>query len=86
MNKFKESLKAVEKNYKNIGRKLEFKDKIALAVYMAIQDIETQNSQEEFIKTEYMMNINKVICNYEELKPILTEYFEKKKRKEKWER
>ena len=65
---------------------MEFKDKIALAVYMAIQDIETQNSQEEFIKTEYMMNINKVICNYEELRPILTEYFEKKKRKEKWER
>ena len=64
----------------------EFKDKIALAVYTAIQDIETQNSQEEFIKTEYMMNINKVICDYEELRPILTEYFEKKKRKEKWER
>ena len=65
---------------------MEFKDKIALAVYIAIQDIETQNSQEEFIKTEYMMNINKVICNYEELRPILTEYFENKKRKEKWER
>lgn len=86
MNEFKESLKVVEEDYKNKGRKLEFKDKIALAVYTAIQDIETQNSQEEFIKTEYMMNINKVICDYEELRPILTEYFEKKKRKEKWER
>ena len=86
MNEFKESLKVVEEDYKNKGRKLELKDKIALAVYTAIQDIEPQNSQEEFIKTEYMMNINKVICNYEESRPILTEYFEKKKRKEKWER
>lgn len=86
MNEFKESLKVVEEDYKSKGRKLEFKDKIALAVYMAIQDIEPQNSQEVFIKTEYMMNINKVICNYEELRPVLTEYFEKKKRKEKWER
>lgn len=64
---------------RNSGRKLEFEDKIATAVYMAILDVKAESKEEEMKKMEYMMNINKIICNYEELRPILTEFFERKK-------
>jgi len=64
---------------RNNGRKLELQDKIASAVYMAILDIETENAEEEMKKKEYMEIINKTICNYEELKPILNEFFSRKK-------
>lgn len=91
MNKFKESLRvelidSVEEQYKKQGKKLEFKDKVALAVYDAILDVPVQNQEEMLMRTEMVMNINKYICNYEELRPVLTRYFEEKSRKEKWER
>ena len=41
MNEFKERLRAVENIYKKQGHELGFKDKIALAVYNAILDVET---------------------------------------------
>lgn len=63
---------------KNNGRKLELQDKIASAVYMAILDIETENAEEEMKKREYMEIINKTVYNYEELKPILNEFFQEK--------
>lgn len=60
------------------GRKMEFQDKIATAVYMAILDVKTETKEEEIRKKEYMDKINKFICNYDDLKPILDEHFEKK--------
>ena len=64
---------------KNSGRKMGFEDKIAVAVYMAILDVKAENKEEEKKKMEYMIDINKVICHYEELKPILNDFFESKK-------
>lgn len=84
MNNFKESLKLVQDTYKKQGHRLEFKDKVALAVHNAILEIETENQEEDIMKKEYLMNLNKIICNYEELRPILTRYFENKRNK--WER
>lgn len=78
-NETMEQIHAVEKAYQKQGRKLEFRDKIALAVYNAILDLEPQNIDEKIMQTEYMMNLNKIICNYEELRPLLTKFFENKK-------
>lgn len=67
------------KSIKNNGRKLELQDKIATAVYMAILDVEVDTEDEKIKKMEYINNINKIICNYEELMPIFTDYFERGK-------
>ena len=64
-------------NIKNNGRKLELQDKIATAVYMAILDVEVDTEEEKNKKMEYINNINKIICNYEELMPIFRDYFER---------
>lgn len=79
-NKTIQKINAVEKEYKKSSRKLEFKDKIALAVYSAIEEVEVSSKEEEIQRLEYMMNINKILCNYEELRPILTQYFKKSER------
>ena len=71
----KERLSSISEVYKKSGRELEFRDKIATAVYMAILDVDTENQEEEAEKMEYMNNINKIIYNYEELKPIISEFF-----------
>lgn len=73
------SIKAVEKTYEKLGKKLEFRDKVALAVFNALNDLEVTNEDEKIEKLEYMINLNKIICNYEELRPILSSFFIKKK-------
>ena len=73
-----ERLDLINQEYKKSGRKLEFKDKIATAVYMAILDIETENDQEEIKKLEFMDILNQIICNYEDLKPIISKYLKKR--------
>ena len=75
----KERLSAISEVYRKSGRKLEFRDKIATAVYMAILDVDTENTEEEAEKMEYMNNINKIIYNYEELKLIISEFFANKR-------
>ena len=84
MEQFKENLKVnsetmqilniINEEYKKTGRKLEFRDKIATAVYMTILDIDTENETEEMEKLEFMDSLNKIICNYEYFKPIISEY------------
>lgn len=69
------NIEAVEKNYNRLGRKMEFRDKIALAVFNAISGVKTSNRDEELARMEYMDNLNKVICNYDELKPFLNNFF-----------
>lgn len=81
-NEFKESLKVIDKEYQKHGKKMPVEDKIALAVYQSIMEVPAESREEEIIKMEYLMNMNKILSNYEELKPLLTEYFSNK-RKEK---
>ena len=50
---------------------------------MAILDIDIEDKEDEIRKVEYMDNLNKIICNYEELMPIFNEYLERKKYKRK---
>lgn len=45
---------------------------------MAILDIDTKDEEEETKKIEYMENLNRIICNYEELMPIFNEYLDRK--------
>ena len=80
-NETMKSIKEVEKEYKKRGEKIKFKDKIALAIYESIKDIKTVTKEEDLQKLEYMINLNKIICDWEELRPILTKYFEDKKLK-----
>ncbi len=85
-NEFKESLKVIDREYQKYGKKMSIEDKIALAVYQSIMEVPTESREEEIIKMEYLMNMNKILSNYEELKPLLTEYFNKKRKEQKWER
>ena len=89
MDKFKESIKvtsetvqrlnSIDKAYQMSGRKLKFRDKIATAVYIAILDIDTESENERLEKLEFLNGINKIICNYEYFRPIVSEYVENKK-------
>lgn len=83
MNDFKKSLKA-QKNAHEKQNQIELKDKIAIAVSQAIKDIDVENNEDQIMKTEYMLNLNKIIYNYEELRPIFTKFFEEKQEKNKW--
>lgn len=79
MNEFKKEL-SVDNKKEDMPK--DIKQKISDAVWQAIDGIEANNEEEQMIKLEYMMNIRKIMNSYEELKPVLTEYFENK-RKEK---
>mgnify|MGYP004639914561 CR=1 FL=1 len=73
-----ERLNTINQEYKKNDRKLESRDKIAAAVYMAILDIETENKDEEIEKLEFLNSLNKIICNYEDLNPIISEFLNRK--------
>ena len=89
MNNFKRTIKvdndtmekvnAVEKIYNQQSRKMEFTDKIALAVYTAISEVYTQNEYEEKMQTEYLYSINRFLSNYEKLNPIIEQALENKR-------
>lgn len=70
-----------EKEYTDLSENIDFSDKVALKIHEAIKSIETETKEEEFNKIEYMINLNKIISNWEELRPILTKYFEENKLK-----
>lgn len=70
MNNFKQGLK-VEK----VKKQDNFREKINIAVRESIANIETSDQDEEIQKIEYMINLKKIMDNYEQLRPILTEYF-----------
>lgn len=89
MKQFKEQIKVnsetmqrlnvINQEYKKSGRTLEFRDKIATAVYMAILDIDTENESENSEKLEFMNSLNKIICDYEYFKPLVSEYIARKR-------
>lgn len=45
---------------------------------MAILDIETENKDEEIEKLDFLNSLNKIICNYEDLNPIISEFLNRK--------
>lgn len=81
MNKFKEELAVHNYNLKQFDT---FKDKVQNAVFQAILNIETNSAYEQMEKIDMMNDLNKILGSYEELRPILTEYFERKRNNEKW--
>lgn len=81
MNKFKEELAVHNHNLKQFDT---FKDKVQNAVFQAILNIETNSAYEQMEKIDMMNDLNKILGSYEELRPILTEYFERKRNNEKW--
>ena len=82
-NKIMRKINAVQRVYDEKFIRFEFKDKIALAVFSAIQDIKTDSDSEELLKHEYMNGLNKVICNYEELQPVIESYLNDNRTMEK---
>lgn len=61
-------------------------DKIYLAIMKAIDSVETDNLEDGLIKTEMLLNINKYLSHYEELRPALERYFESLKGDRNYER
>ena len=45
-----------------------------------------QDKQQKIDKINTLFNIKKIIDNYDELEPVLREYFKNKAEKDKWER
>ena len=74
-----ERLNSINQEYEKSGRQLEFRDKIATAVYMAILDVDTETQKEKAEKLEFLNILNKIICNYDDLKPFIFEHLKNKK-------
>lgn len=74
-----ESIESVMQVYMKHNRKMEFKDKISLAVYNAINDVHTENSDEEKMKIEYLHTVNVFLGNYETLLPVVEATLNKRK-------
>ena len=71
-------LNIINEEYKKSGRILKFRDKVATTVYIALLDIETENESEKSEKLEFLNSLNKIICNYEYFKPLVSEYIARK--------
>lgn len=57
-----------------------YNEKIMDAVTTAIASVKVENIDEQIMQTEYIINISKILENYEELRPIFNKYFNKDKR------
>lgn len=53
----------------------DIRDRLHLAIIDAIKDVETNNKEETGVKLEYLVNVSKILDNYEQLRPILMKYF-----------
>lgn len=53
----------------------DIRDRIYNAVMDAIEGVEANNKEEIEVKLEYLFNINKILGNYEQLRPTLIKYF-----------
>jgi hypothetical protein len=78
-----EGIEAIEKFYSEQSLKLEFRDKVASAMYLAILDINTNNEKEEKLKNDYIDLLNKVIYNYDELQPLIEKKLKSNKKEER---
>lgn len=53
----------------------DIRERIYSAVIEAIENIETNNNEEIGVKLEYLVNVSKILGNYEQLRPTLMKYF-----------
>ena len=53
----------------------DIRDRLHLAIIEAIENVETNNKEEIGVKLEYLINIDKILGNYEQLRPTLMKYF-----------
>lgn len=53
----------------------DIRDRLHLAIIDAIKNVETNNREEIGVKLEYLINIDKILGNYEQLRPTLMKYF-----------
>ena len=82
MNDYKRELLVKKQNDKKEDKLKGFNKKVAIAILDAIDNIEVDTYEEKLMKVEYIMNLTKIINNYEDLRGILTKYFEGKSKDE----
>lgn len=84
MNEFKKGLKVEIGNREDIQvhSSIPYNQRLHSAILKAIEETKPITDKDRLTQVEYMMNINKYLENYEELRPVLTKYFEK----DRWER
>ena len=82
MNKFKESLKVEIGDMQDIpvSSNKNIDERIADVFVESTTQLYTGNQEDQLRVLEMQMNITRIIENYEELRPILTRFFENKKR------
>ena len=80
MNNFKKEFSVSSGEKKD--QQMEFNKRVSLAVLNALDQMETKNEEEKLMKMEYMLNLSKIINNYEDVRGILTKYFEKQQKDE----
>lgn len=63
----------------------DIRDRIYSAVIEAIENVETTNNDEIAVKLEYLINVGKILGNYEQLRPTLMKYFSEEVERKKLE-
>lgn len=63
----------------------DIRDKIYSVVIEAIENVETNSKEEVGVKLEYLVNIGKILGNYEQLRPTLMKYFSEEVERKKLE-
>ena len=63
----------------------DIRDKIYSAVIEAIENVETNSKEEIGVKLEYLINVGKILGNYEKLRPTLMKYFSEEVERKKLE-
>ena len=77
-----DQIQEIEKDEEYIEIQLEansIKDVIKLEISRAINSIETENLEDEIIRTEMLININKYLDKYEETRNIMNNFFKEKR-------
>ena len=78
MNKFKEDLKV------NNKKDVSFEEKLRLGVIDGLSKVEFDTPEEDMKRSEMIININSIINHYDEVKPLLINFFKEKEDNEKW--
>lgn len=63
----------------------DIRERIYSAVIDAIENVETNNNEEVGVKLEYLINVGKILGNYEQLRPTLMKYFSEEIERKKLE-
>lgn len=63
----------------------DIRERIYTSVISAIENVETNNDTETGIKLEYLINVSKILGNYEQLRPTLMKYFSNEIQRKKQE-